>query len=207
MIHPLVGYDKRTFRLRKVGNGILSKDSDTVGIDQLRNTVVDLGINMVRTSGKNNAPSAGFFQICKNLFPFLLHILSGVCQFFPGLMNGSDDFLCIDFFKFRCQCVTDCLFIPEGHKGIAQAHLTAGDLFYVVFDVFRVGSYNRTVVMVVGFRGLVALIKEGGIKNKVNLLVDQPFHMAVSQLGGITFRFTGNGLDAKLINLTVGNRR
>ena len=40
-----------------------------------------------------------------------------------------------------------------------------------------------------------------------NFLVDEPLHMSMGKLGGITFGLAGNGLDAKLVNLSGGSRR
>ena len=40
--------------------------------------------------------------------------------------------------------------------------------------------------MVVGFVKFISLIKEGGIKDKVYFLVDQPAYMSMGQLGRIT---------------------
>ena len=51
---------------------------------------------------------------------------------------------------------------------------------------------------------LVALIKQSGVKDKINALLNQPGHMTMSQLCRITFGFAGNGFNAKLVDLTVG---
>ena len=50
MIHPLIHNDQRAFHLMKVRNGVLSQYGNTIGIDQFRDTVVDLRVNMVWTS-------------------------------------------------------------------------------------------------------------------------------------------------------------
>ena len=81
------------------------------------------------------------------------------------------------------------------------------DSVHIVFDVFRVGSNNRAVVVVVGIFEFVPLIGNGRVEDMFHAFVDQPLHMAVSQLCRITFGFAGNGLDSQLIDLPGGSRR
>ena len=61
MVHPLIGYDERTFRLRQMGDGVLGQNSYIIGSDQLRDTVVDLRVNMVRTTCKYDTALVIFF--------------------------------------------------------------------------------------------------------------------------------------------------
>ena len=55
MEHPLIHYDKRSFDISEVRDGVLGKHRETVRIDKLRNTVVYLGIHMIRASAENDA--------------------------------------------------------------------------------------------------------------------------------------------------------
>ena len=57
--------------------------------------------------------------------------------------------------------------------------------------------------MIVCLLEFVALVKESGVENKVNPLLNQPCYMTVCQLCGIAFGLTGNGLNAQLVNLAV----
>ena len=50
----------------------------------------------------------------------------------------------------------------------------------------------------------ISLIWNARIKYVCYALPDQPFHMAVSQLGRIAFRFAGNGFNAQLVKLSGG---
>ena len=54
--------------------------------------------------------------------------------------------------------------------------------------------------MVLGVRRLLILIEHAGVENSGDPVLHQPFHMAVSQLGGITLRLGGNGLHAHLVD-------
>ena len=50
------------------------------------------------------------------------------------------------------------------------------------------------------------LIRYTGVEDKFHALFDEPGHMAVRQLRGITFRFARNGLNAQLINFSRRGR-
>ena len=62
VVHPLVGYNNRTLHFRKVGNGILGQYGKIIRSNQLRDTVVNLGIGMVRTAGKDDTSVSGLFH-------------------------------------------------------------------------------------------------------------------------------------------------
>ena len=49
----------------------------------------------------------------------------------------------------------------------------------------------------------VTLVEQGRVKNEIYSLLDEPGNVTVSQLGRITFRFTGDGFYTKLVNLPV----
>ena len=48
--------------LIEIGDRILGKHCHTIGIDELRDTVVDLGIDMVRSSSQNDTVAVVVFQ-------------------------------------------------------------------------------------------------------------------------------------------------
>ena len=58
--------------------------------------------------------------------------------------------------------------------------------------------------MIVGALHLVPFIKQRRIKDKIHILSDQPGHMTVRQLCGITLGFAGDGFYAKLVYFSVG---
>ena len=74
--------------------------------------------------------------------------------------------------------------------------------FDIILDVFRIGSNDRAVVMVVGIRCFVAFIRNTRIPDKFNIIFNQPFDMSVCEFSRITFGFTRNGFDTKLVNLS-----
>ena len=76
----------------------------------------------------------------------------------------------------------------------------------VVLDIFRIGSDDGAVVMVIGIREFFSFIRNAGIKDLLDPLTDEPGYVTVRQLGRITFRLAGDGFDTKLIHFMRGSR-
>ena len=67
-----------------------------------------------------------------------------------------------------------------------EINLSVYDRINVVLDIFRVGSYDRAVVMIVGFGKFIPFIWNTRIEDRLNAIVDQPLYMSVCQLRRIT---------------------
>ena len=98
-------------------------------------------------------------------------------------------------------------FTFQGKKWILVCNLVVTEFFDIIFDIFTVGGDDRAVVMVIGVLYLSTLIRNTRIEDIVNALADQPGHMTVGKLSRITFGFTWNGFNTKLVDLTIGFRR
>ena len=61
MVHPLIHYIDGTLYRIQVRDRIFCQHSDIVGINKLRQTVVDFRIDVIRASGKDDPPVAGIF--------------------------------------------------------------------------------------------------------------------------------------------------
>src|SRR5699024_11401372 len=61
---------ERTFNRCQVGNGILCEHSQSIRGDQIRDTVVDFRINMVRTSCQNDTPLSVFIHPLQGFLSF-----------------------------------------------------------------------------------------------------------------------------------------
>ena len=55
MVHPLVQNDDGALGILQMGDGVLGEDGDAVGIDHLRDAVVDLRIHVVGTACQHDA--------------------------------------------------------------------------------------------------------------------------------------------------------
>ena len=119
-------------------------------------------------------------------------------------MNGLDDLRRWNFFKFLDQGIGDRFLITEGHKGITENGFSTSDLFHIILDIFRIRGNDWTVIVIVCLVKFLPFIEQRRVEDKVYLLVDQPLHMSVCQLGRIALGFTGNGFNTKLIDLVRG---
>ena len=126
MIHPLVGYNNRALHFREMGNGILGQYGKVIRSNQLRDTVVNLGIGMVRTAGKDDTSVTGLFHPHKGFFSLFFNILSGLQKLFPGKMGCISDFLLrkIPFLK---------LFADFLHRPVSGR-------FHGIFNLLRVNK-------------------------------------------------------------------
>ena len=189
-----------------MGNRILSKDCDSVAVDQIRDTVVDLRVNVVRTSCKDNSSSSCFLQILKSLLALFLNVLMYGIHFFPGFVSCC--------FHLSSRDIRENLSEALGHDflgGQCQEWVHKGNgrimkLVHVVLNVLCIGGNDRTVVMVDCVREFVALVRNAGVENKFHTISKQPGHMSVGKLGRIALGLTWNGLDSKFINLSGGGR-
>ena len=83
MVHPLIGYDQRTFRLCQVRYRIFCKHSDAVGINELWNAVVNFRVKMVWTTCKHDTARMIFLKVCEDLLALFVHVAADRIQLFP----------------------------------------------------------------------------------------------------------------------------
>ena len=207
MIHPLIQDGDRTVRCGQVGDGVLGQDCNSVRGDHLRDSVVDLRVNMIGAAGKDDALDMVFFHEFQDFLTFFADIKAGLFELFPTGDTGGADLLCGDLTaELFFHGIRDGVNTGKCHKGIAELHFAVGDLLHVVADILRIGGDDRAVVMVVRGGKFRPLVEEGRIEDKVNALLDQPHDMSVSDLGRIAGRLTGDGFNAHLVDLVRRER-
>ena len=209
VVHPLVHDVERALHLVQVGNGILGQHGDIVGCDHFRQAVVDFRVDMVRTSGQDDAPVAGLIQEPDRLLALFTHVFAAGCQLVPCGVDGGANLTVGEaelFAQLVDQAVGDGLLALQAEEGVDEVHLAVYDGVHVVLDVLRVGGDDRAVVVVVGRLKLIPLVGNGRVEDVFHTLVDQPLHMTVGQLRRITLGFAWDGLDAQLVDLPCGSR-
>ena len=77
------------------------------------------------------------------------------------------------------------LFIGHGDEGTYVGDIAFCHCVDVVFQILGIRNHNGTVVVVLGAWGLLMFIKNAGMEDGADPLVDQPLHMAMGQLGGV----------------------
>ena len=234
MIHPLIECDNRALRVAELGDGILGEHGDAVGVDHLRNAVIDLRVDMVRAAGKDDAVHMMLCHVLERLSALHLDILAALGKFLPAGADGVAHFLLRngirDIVRLRHHD-TGSLFLNlsalrilsalrefiderirdgaqggEGEERIAIGDLTARDFIHIVADVLRIGGDNRAVVVVVGLSCLGALIEQRRVEDEVHLLMNQPRDMPMHEFCRIAGGLGGNGFDAELVDLVCRSR-
>ena len=132
----------------------------------------------------------------------LLHFCPGSVYRLRDFIPGNVEIIA----QLLIQPGNEHLFALEGEEGVAEINVRISQLFYIIFDVLRVGGDDGAVVVVVGIRIFDALIGDARVEDEFQPLFQQPFHMSVGQLGRVALGFTGDGLDAHLVDLPVGFR-
>ena len=71
-------------------------------------------------------------------------------QFLPGQMGSLADFFFGQGGKFLDQTPGDDLFAGQSQEGIPESDGRIFQFIHIIFNIFRVGSDNRAVVMING---------------------------------------------------------
>ncbi len=159
----------------EMGNGILRQHCNIVGVNQLRNPMVHLRVNMVRASGKDDAPVAGTFQVFNSFLALLFHIFPTCVKLSPCRMYGRTDICCRDgelFGQFFHQAIRNRLLTFQGQERMDKVHLAVYDGVDIVLDILRVGGNDGAVIVVIGVFKFLSLIRDTGIENPMYSLVD-----------------------------------
>ncbi len=179
MIHPLVIDAERTFYRCKVRDGILREHSHIVGVDHLRNTVVNLRVDMIRTTREDNAVMTCLFHPFEYFLALPAHLIAHGSHLFPAGVAGFTNFLFRKIGEDADQTVGEDLFRCERKERIHECNIIFFQMIHVVFDILRIACDNRTVVMVHGIGKLFPLIWQTRIPDGLYALGDQPLDMAV----------------------------
>ena len=207
MVHPLVQHGERTLDRCQVGDAVLRKHSHAEGIDQFRDSVIDLGINVVGTSGKDDAVSAGLLQIVQDFLAFVVDCLAAAFQFLPAGIDSSADLISRNAGIQVNQLLLNRVLTGEGNKWALKTDVQIPEILDIVLDIHRIGSDDGAVVVIAGILELLSLIRHAGIEDGLDPLRDQPFNVTVGDLGRVAFRFGRNGFDPQLIDPMRTGRR
>ena len=207
MIDPLVIHPDGPGGIEVDGQTVLRQHVQTVGGDHLGNAVVDLRVDVVGPSGKDDAPSAPALHFLQHPFSFLPDVLLGPQLLRPGGADGGPGLPLRDVPLLLAQPhqpVGGSFFVRQCDEGPDVAHLAVGHGFHIVLQVLGVGHHNGAVIVVLGILCLLVLVEHAGMEDGLDPAADQPLHMAVGQLGGVALGFRGDGFHTQLVKLSVG---
>ena len=108
--------------------------------------------------------------------------------------------------KFR-HLSNEALITIVWNERMVEFHVVFAEIFcHVLIDDFRIGSDNRAVVMIRCSYILFVLVVNAWIENSFNIVLHQPFDVAVNQLGRITCSIGGYGIHPVFIHLLIARR-
>ena len=183
-------------------NRVFRQNCDTIGGNQLWNTMVNLIVNMIRTTGENNTMFTVCLQPGNGFFTFSIHSLTCLCQFLPSKLCSFFDLGSRDLRKCFNQLRSYGVHTGESHERIAEINMFTAQFFHIILDIFRIRGNDRTVIMVIGIRELISFIWDCRIENEMYTLLNQPFNVPMSQLSRIAFGLAWNGFNTQFINLS-----
>ena len=161
----------------QMGNRILCEHCHTIAVDQIRDTVMDLRVNMVRTAGKNDAPSAvspSYTEVFPRPFsayrPYVLQpvppmqlvqrlLISFSMPEYPE--NSSVRRLCNDLFR-----------LVRARNGFIKVMDRIVKLVHIVFDIFCIRGNDRAVVVVDCIREFISLVRNTRVENEFHTIVE-----------------------------------
>ena len=177
MVHPLVGYHQGPFHLAQVGDGILCEDRKAIRGNQLRDTVVDFRVHMIGPACQHDAPLIVLLHPCQCFLTLGLHVPAGSQKLLPCCVGSHFHLVCGNLVvhgKFPYQGLGQDLLIGKGHEGVDKPYPFFRQLLHVVLDVLSIGRDHGAVVMVACIRAFIALIRNTGIENEFDSLLDEP---------------------------------
>ncbi len=120
VIHPLVVDAERPLQFAEMGDGVLGQHRHPVGIDHLRDSVVDLRVDMIGSSGENDAVASGLFQIAERLFALPFDVPACLRLLLPRGHCRVDHLDLRKVMENLHHAVAEDLLIGEGEEGIHE---------------------------------------------------------------------------------------
>ena len=153
---------------------ILGEDRHAVGVNELRNAVVDLRINVVRSSAQNDSMSAGVTQVIQRLLTLAPDIFAAPHELSPRIGRSSPDIFLVNIAENVDKPVCQDFFTCECEERIHEFDIRITQFLHIVFNVLSVGGDDRAVVMVDRAFELLALVGNARIENELYSVPKQP---------------------------------
>ena len=82
-----------------MGNRVLCEYGDAIAVDQIRDSVMDFRVNVVRAACKYDSTAMILFYVFQGFFAFFLDIGAHIGKLFPAFVSSSFYLLSRDIFK------------------------------------------------------------------------------------------------------------
>ena len=141
MVDPLVVHAHGALGGKVNGEAVLGQHRQAVGRDELGDAMVDLGVDVVGTSGEHNAAAAVFLHVGECLRARGADVGLGPALLFPREVGGMARFLFgnVPYFLTELdETVGRDLLICKSEEGMEITHGAVGHGFDVVLDILGI---------------------------------------------------------------------
>ena len=202
MIHPLVYYTDRSCKSSGNRDAVLCKNSESQLIDHLGDSVIDLGVDMIRSSGEHDAVHSALLHLIDHTRAFGSDIFLKSSVFLGAFINSSLSFcqsyaLILEDFR---ELLRYFIKIIKGHERIHEVDILLFNVLDIILDYFRIGTNDRTIVVIARILILDHLIRNIGIEDILDPAAYKILDMTVCQLGRIAYRLRRDRLHSLLID-------
>ena len=151
VVAPLVHDLKPTLVHGNVIDRVLGEDRQLVGLDHLGDAVVDLGIDMIRTSREKNRVLSRLRDAVEDLLTVVTHILSVLLDLGIARINGGGDLLFPDPLRLAellHEALNHALSVIDRQERLDKADVLLTQDIHIDADVLCVGRDDRAVEIV-----------------------------------------------------------
>ena len=207
MIRPLIDDAKRPLDAAQMRDAVFGKDREPQIVYQFGNTVIDFGIEVIRTTCEHDAVCAApdrFFDRFDTLF---FRIAPKLFLFRPRFVDRARDALFRQFRKVRDklfgQAHGQTVFIVNRQKRI---HVQNGSVLPQRIDIvaqhFGIACDDGTIIVIARSRIFLQFVGRAGIENKFYTLLQKAFDVSVRNLSRIAHRLRRNRFKSFFVNRT-----
>ena len=186
MIAPLVDDLQTPFVDRHVVHRILRENRQLIGLDHLGDAVIDLGVDVIRPSRKQDGVLARLFNTIQDLLSVVTNILPVLLNLGVTGIDRRSDLRPADalgFAKLLHQTLDHALAVIDGQERLQEADVLLAQDIHVDADVLRIGCDDRAVVVVRRRVGLVLhVVRFARIEDRIDALFDEVGNMPVGEL-------------------------
>ena len=211
MVCPLVDDAERSLDGSEVSDGILGEDREPEAREKLGDAVIDLGIEMIGTTGEHDALEAALPDFCDGLLALARGLVAERFLLDPRVAHGGEDIPALDVElrrEFLDEAFGKAPLVVDREEGIHEdGSVVLPERVHVVPENFGIARDDRAVVMVAHARVLDLLVGRARIENELHARGEECLDVTVTDLSGIAHRLRGNRLETELVNVPARARR
>ena len=165
--------------------------------------MVDFRVNMVRTTSYNNTSHIIFFNILYCFLALFTHIFSKSLFFSPSSLCSLFNLILWNISKNFSHSVCKYFFRAKSYKRISKIYVVISDFFNIIFNVFWITCYNRTVIVVICTTYFLMFISYTRIEYKLNAVIYKWHNMSMYYFSWVTSWLTRYRLYTHFVNLSA----